>query len=727
MITGLISALSPSLCGYPLSLQQRTRLQSYLPYTFPKLQGRDPIHVVLIGEGNLYGQSPIQSKERNGDVLNSFAGIFLSKLAREFSYWGGVSLANPPKGVPAKVEPGLGPVMQVENLAAPHNGALSGLQRVKSDAFVNRPDLILVQFGSSDALNRVSIDTYWRTLHHILEECGKRKVDVILFGPTPVNQGSGAMEWGITRPYATAARWIAEKHKVMFIDTGPHLVRRGGAADFDAEPAAGTAVIGDRMKRIFHVPDARVQRELQHLNPAAHQNLGKAVFYDALDGSPSPDCKLSGQANFDGKGGVETHVTITNESKEEKFGFIGALSTGGLNPAKSARRYRVKPGESATVTFSYSRRVVGQTYGGADVFYPLEIDDEAIRFPFLIEDGVKSEFADLLLVPGPVSVTWKSKQYINITDRIKVDWDFVNGTDKPVKGTYRIGMGHVVGEPQSFSVGARKRKNNAAIFPFSPPAGRDRFQRDLYLEVEIKGETYRFVREMEATRDLALGEKIALVPLSEYEAAPIGKNPAPPQSSAPTVVFDALIDPKNMSKSGIYTVIDLNGVPIPEAGKDAALQVALTLDGRPANVVRSFGAVSPIVLYFKKSGRKGYTASLPLGAFGDGYNMRLRPEGITSVFNGSQVQIKIPQSYLHLHNWDLKSGQSLMGVRLEVSVADLGDARNPFSSKNTFVTHHPEWEHKGRTIRGMQRDDARGLTTLRFTRQPMNSWSVRVY
>ncbi len=723
---GLLCGLASQAVAYPLSLEQRIRFKKYLPYTFPKLEGRDPVYVVAIGGSNLFGESSNVEDRKRGDILTGFAGVFLEKLSVQFFYPGGVRLLNPPKGVAEKRNPALGDEIWLENLASPGASVLHGLQRVKSDAFLNDPDLLIIQYGAEDALNRMSIHCFRRALHHILEECKRRKVDVILFGPTPVNRGGGAMDWGITRPYATAARGIAEYHEVLFIDPGPHLIRWGGAADFEAEPLAGMAVIGDRLKRIFHVAGVKEQTEYRHLNGLAHESLGRAVFFELMEGPVDSDFALAGTALFGEEGKVESVVSLRNLGAEEKSGIIGALTVGGFTPLDAARRYRVGPGESAEFRFQYERPVVGTSHEGEEIFFPLEIDDDVVRFPFVIEDGYKSEFVDLALRVGPISVTWKSKQYINIANRLRIDWDFANGTDETVSGSYRIGMGRQSDEATAFSVAPLGRRSFSAVFPFDPPQGVDRFQSEVFVEVQIGGDRYRFSREMEASRDLALGEKLPMVAGADYGLAGAGLA-TPGSRGVPRVWFDAADGRSDSAKAGLYAVIDLKGIAVPDLGAAPAIRASLTVDGRDDGV-RSFGCVSPIEIYAPGGrGGPGVTRDVPVGAFGDGYNMITPAAGVTSVYRDSQLQIRIPRSYLGLHDWDFDSGQSLFGVRLEVAIVDPDNPEDPFPLKRTFMTHYPRLMHRGEVIRGMTDHDARGLTTLRLTRQPMNSWSVRVY
>ncbi|MDF1754989.1 MAG: SGNH/GDSL hydrolase family protein [Verrucomicrobiales bacterium] len=726
LLAGLFAGLYPAVFGSPMTLEQRYRLKKYLGNTFAKLEGRDPVHVVLIGDGNIGAYSPDGKEFISGDALRGFAGVFLNKLASEFFYTGGIRFLNPPEGGNHKLNKFLGPEIRFENLAQPNSSVLQGLQRVKSDAFLNEPDLILVQYGCTDAIDHMSIFTYRRALHNLLQECAKNGTDVILLGPTPVNRGGGAMDWGASRPYVTAAQGMAKAHDVMFIDTGKFLARAGGAADPNADPMAGTALIGDKLKRLFFVPDrdSRIN-EIQHLNAKAHDDLGKSVFHELLHGPVASDFTAVGEAVFGEKGMVRVVISIRNQAGVTKSGILGALSVGGLRPVEPAQRYSIDPGKTQDLTFDYVRPVVGKSESRSDIVYPLEIDDESIRFPFLIEDGEKSEFLDLPLRVGPISINWKSQQFINITNQLKVEWEFVSGSDRPVNGTYRLSMGGGIDQPRPFNLSPLSRKRASTNLRFGAPQGVDCFQTDVTLEVEINGQPYRFGREIEASRDLALGEKVIMAS-SNYLNAAAGKSSVLRGNWSPTVHFDAVVNEEDPRKSGLYAVVDLNGLEIPDLGNNAAIRASLTIDGRSAGRARDFGAVSPLLVYFKGSGGNGYIPQIPIGAFGEGYNMSIPSSGISSWLKNNQIQIKVPQSYLDLHDWNI-GGDSLMGVHLEVSVADPANPDMPFPLSRTFSTHSPKLMYKNEAIRSMARHDAQSLTTLRFSRQPVNSWSVRVY
>src|SRR6056297_1293015 len=78
--------------AFPLTLEQRRRFETYLTRTFPKLEAREPVHVVLLGDSVTGGFTPSPEAWEPNNPLYSFSGIFLSRMAEECFYPGGVRL-----------------------------------------------------------------------------------------------------------------------------------------------------------------------------------------------------------------------------------------------------------------------------------------------------------------------------------------------------------------------------------------------------------------------------------------------------------------------------------------------------------------------------------------------------------------------------------------------------------------------------------------------------------
>jgi len=729
-ISGLIVLLAvANASAYPLTLEQRDRLKQYMPRSFTKLEGREPLHVVALGDDIMGGFTPLPSAWESNNPLYSYTGVFLAQLAREFFYPGSVRLLNPaPNGV-AKLTDYLGDEISLENLTAIDGTAFDGLRRVSTDALIHDPDLVLIQYGVYDAFGYISIDAYKRALQEMVDAAKAVRADIVLFGPSLVNYGGGAMEWGVERPYATATREIAAGNGVLFIDLGLHLSRYGGGVDPDTHPAAAMEIVGDRLSRIFNYGPALTLRERVHPTQKIHQFLGEAAFADLLNGPPISHFSCTAVATHETAGIVSISLVIRNQSTEIRNGSVGALAVGAaMLPTEAAQRFTVTPGSATQVNFRYQRPVVGKSRDGSDLYFPMEPSDELVRFSFFIEDSVRSEVVDVPVRVGPVTAIWKSRSFVNVSDKMRVEWDLVNGTDKQITGTFQVGMADRVGQSTEFSVSPLGTKSVFSVFDFESPEGVVLFQQDLWIQLEVDGKVVRFSREMEASRDLVLGEEVIMKPWKDYaNHGPAIEDTAQRRSSeSASVRFDA-------DDKALYVIAKLDGIKLPDLGDQAALQARLYLDARPLSEVRSFGAVEPVTVYTRGTSGPGFTPSIGLGSFGKGYDMILSPKGITSVLkddaSGAKVlEIRVPRAYLHRHDWALDSVDSILGVRLEVTVADpAADAAAPFPPANRYETNSATFAYEGRMVQGFHENDARSLGTLRLSRQQVNSWSVRVY
>jgi hypothetical protein len=422
-------------------------------------------------------------------------------------------------------------------------------------------------------------------------------------------------------------------------------------------------------------------------------------------------------------------VVVRNQTKETKEGTMGGLAVGGsMLPGEAGQRFTVSPAAATQLEFRFTRPTIGKSRDGSPLFFPLEPADEFGRFAFFLEDTVGSEVVDLPVRIGPVTARWTTRQFVNVSKQMRVEWDLVNGTDKAVSGTFQVGMADRVGQPTPFSVSPLGNKSVFSLFDFISPEGVSIFQQDLWIQLDVEGKVVRFSREMEASRDLVLGEEMPLKAWKDYaNLTPAIESVAQrrPTEEA-SVRFDA-------DEKALYVVAKLDGMNLPDLGDQAALQAKLFVDARPGSEVRNFGVVEPIVVYTRAADGPGYTPSVELGSFGNGYNMILSPKGIVSALrtgtDGSRLlEIRIPRAYFHRNEWALDTPEAMLGVRLELTVADpTPGAAVPFPAVNRYETNSPSFAYEDRMVRGFHENDARSLVTLRLSRQPVQSWSVRVY
>tara|TARA_B100000927_G_scaffold61792_1_gene48409 strand:+ start:29793 stop:32009 length:2217 start_codon:yes stop_codon:yes gene_type:complete len=731
IVTGLALVFAAdSLLAYPLSLDQRKRFKRYLPGVFAKLEAQEPVHVVLLGDSVAGGYTPIESAWETNNPLFSYVGSFLNLLASEFFYTGGARLLNPPPGGSQTVDDLLGRSITFENLTIPDGTALGGLRRISTDAFLHHPDLVIIQFGIYDSLNRVSLDTYKHALQVSINEGREQNSDLIVIGPTLVNYGAGAMNFGIARPYSMAAKEVAAANGVMFMDAGQHLLSRfGGGVLPDTHPDAAMEIVEDRLRAIFQFGPELKEKERIHTGERANDYLAQSLFQELKDGPRPTKFSCTGTASFNRNGGVDVRLLIRNLTDDAQEGCIGALNVGdGLLPLQATQRFKIPAASTTQLAFTYTRPFAGKARDGSDILFPMQVADEFCRFSFVLEDTVSTKLVELPLRVGPVTAIWKSRHFLNVTDRIRVEWDLINATDNASSGTFQVGLGDKVGQPTDFSVSPLGVKSVFSLFDFDADLGNTPFQRDVWIQTEVNDRIVRFNHELESTRDLVLGENRTMKRWSDYaNASPAGENRAQRRTEGElTYRFEA-------DEEALYLTISMQGITVPDLGDEPAVRARLYLDARPTDEVLSFGVVEPIQIYTKGREGPGSSPELALGCFGNGYDMILDSEGVTSALvesdnGGMSVVIRIPRSYLHLHEWDLGSVYSMLGFRIDLTIADPStDGSAVFSNANTFVSHSPTWAFENKAIHSFDSKDARSLSVLRLSRQPVQSWSVRIY
>ena len=132
-----------------------------------------------------------------------------------------------------------------------------------------------------------------------------------------------------------------------------------------------------------------------------------------------------------------------------------------------------------------------------------------MRLSFLVSDEKRSTIVDTVSPLEPVGVEWKTTLLTNVTNGVRLDWSFVNGGDKSVTGRYvaQLDGNKVDGQ---FTLDQGQSRNFYADFGFKPAADVVRKRMEASITLEVGGRSFEFTRHLEATRDIFLGEKIAL-------------------------------------------------------------------------------------------------------------------------------------------------------------------------------------------------------------------------
>ena len=708
--------------SYPLSLEQREHLKTYLPRTFYKLEAQRPLHIVALGDSVTWMYT---RNEDNGNWLLSYLGVFGSQVARQFFYPGGVRALNPEDGMPEKLKGHLGREIYLENLAIPGRCALDAVQRVTSDAFVNDPDLVVIEYGINDASRSHSLESYRKALQASVNLCRERGVDVILAAPSITKMSPGPTGWGMTRPYATVVREVAELNKVLFVDFGSALAGLGGGIPAGVEPEAGILTMSDRLARIFEFEPLPDSPEVVHPNEEAHKIMGREMFERMMiPGLPEEDFEIRAQGVFEKNDRIEVEVILKNVSDQKREGYLGALAMGRtLQPAEPYHSFSLEAGAATQFSIVYERAFDASSRGGHAA---TSIGDPSLRLSFFVVDEERSRLMDAVGRLQPISVVWTRQRFEALSKEVQFEWKFVNGLRETARGEYRIGMGDAVSNWVPFTVDPLGVKKFQATFPFSPPPGLARFKEGVFVEVRMGERGFVFPRDLEAVRDVALGQRVALSPYSEFGRRENRHLSAPlelePGASGVVMKVDA-------DDRFLYFSFDFEDLAFSDLPENDSLVADISIDARPLEQIGKFGFVDKIRVTTGAGDGPAEVSRPQLGAFGNGYDMVLLAEGISAQLTtrragARRLEVRVPLAYLYLYDGAVGSQDAVLGFNANLSLAGLDAEGNVTFSPDRRFIHAAAVGGEGQAI---YHRDPRGLGLLRLVTTPVATWTAHLY
>ena len=712
-----------SVSAYPLTDAQEARLEKLIPRTFAKLQKHEPVHILTLGDSvtEMYTPDP----KTNHNYLNAYHVKFVELLCREFFYPGGVRLLNPDKGQKDKANSFVGGEIIIENFGIGGRTSLDALQRITTDAFLNDPDLIVIQYGINDSMMDLSSDVYRRSIQFCIDECRKRGVDVILLATTMVRVSPGPLEWGITRAFAAVARELAVKNGVFFMDMGQVTARTSGVGD-EGEGAEEIStkeairVVADKIGEKFKFVGA--PKEFLHPNLPAHAEMGKALYDELLNGEPPAPFRVQSRAIFKTPDTIDVKLTIKNGGEEVMAGYLGALSSRRvLVPTEETafQNYRIDPGKSETLLFTYKRAKNPAQGNAVPRFSSLDPGESQQQFSFLVADSEGSKLLDVTPILEPVAVTWKEGQVVGVKDGIRLDWRFNNAQSQPVKGNYEIKLGARKASGK-FEIKSQGQKDFFAEFPISEKEDVMRFKEGVELRVVVGSKSFVFHREIEATRDLYLGEKTALSLDQNYTAGARGLKTLAGSKEAIYLRADA-------DQNALYLTFDFEGVQLLKIPNGISMVVDVVIDARPELEIRKFGFVDRLRIELGSADGPGVVKITKMGLFGNGYDQVISPQGILTLLKtkggtSRKLEIRVPRIYLYRHPWKLGQAGQVLGLKAMVSLGAVGSG----PSQPTVFPIDKRWVLANSDL---YYRDARSLLTLHLGKKTVEAagWSVRLY
>ncbi len=706
LCTLLVVAAGEPAGAYPLTQAQRDRLTRYAPQALEKLERRQPVHVVVVGEGV---SRMVTRDERSNDVLSSMHGHFLAGMEAEFYYTGGVRLVNPIADHPSKNRTHKGEEITFEQFTEPNGTVLGALRHMSGRALLNHPDLVLIHAGVNDSLEGILLETFGQALEEAATKASESGAEVIIVGPTLIHEPGSATGWGVTRAYAAEARQVAEKLGIMFIDPAVDLARTRPIPD-DGSPGERAGQISEAIALELFDYGPGVKETIL-INPEAHRRAGRGMFQQFLNGLPDSGWKVQGSGTLVRPRELEVEAEVTNTSDREKAGVLVALDIGSSWKATiPAFDLNCAPGEKKKFKILYRQRIVSGE-GENAVYAASQFPDGKLDCPLLISDLYDTSLLDLTGDLGPVKVEWDFAPQQGRRGNFPLKFSLRNPGKELVKGNYELAYANQRARV-SFELAPAQTKEFSNQCTLPKEHGQWGAKNPVVLTVDTQAGKFIEEREVEVIRNLRLGETRPLAKASELLDAT-----GPLQSDGRTSVL-ASVDADFLKLTFDLGTVEVQSIP----GKPSLL-LELSLDGRPSGEGGAAGFVEPVQIGFSASDGPGKVASISDAAFGEGYSKELSPLGVfaelsTGAGGRRKAEISIPKLYLYRHDWKLDDPESRIGILARVNFA-----RRDSSGMGSYPAE-ARWMNAGAPL---CREDASALPQVELLKGESEAWSVHLY
>jgi len=700
---------------FDVSATTLARIKKFIPRAAAKLRSREPVHIAVYGDSVTNGY--VYSDNR-GSLIHAYPGEFASRFAKEFFYTGSVREVNPAIGHPEKLDPSLGPEITIEGFAqngADVFGAFRGLTTV---GFDNQPDIVTVKYGINDSRRGLPLGDYVEALELIATTITAKGADGIFIAPSLTMDGGLRFNFGISRPYVSAMREVAQRHGFFFSDSQQLVLAelyRGGGDD----PQAVLADIEDACRPMF---EHGTQEDYVHPNARAQKMLGKRIAIDLLEGSPAIPFQIKGTLDETASGTYRFNGQIQSLSGEAVEAVVCPLSLGmsadpvsgedGLNQVLT-----LQPGkpELLSITYQVPEAGVGKP---ARPVVGLPSFEPSVWVSFVVVSGKKAYFVDARAPRTPFAVTWDTGASYNLADKFSVRGSVTNTGAAPISGGYTASWaGQKAGGKIRVGPGESQPVELTFKFPVTGPAGRAIHK--LQFAVETGGLKFASTREIEVSKNIALGQRVPLLSRDVYVP---GSDPDKlAASGAVSATFRADVDSK-----ALYIIVDLKGYELFELPGFTAANLDLMIDGRYFEQRGMFGTAGRIQALFNATdGPAAKIKGSKFGTFGSGYDRPVKPNTIGAILSTRpsgerRITVTIPRSYFYLHEWAIGNGNSAIGIKPNLGLFALdkdSPAGGAYPGEFDFHLVTPV----------MAPRDARSLPLLEFTNKASGRWTMRFY
>ena len=202
-----------------------------LPATIVRLEGNQPLRILAIGSSSTWGVGATSRRKNYPSQLEAMLERVL-------------------KTVP----------IEVVNRGVSGETAEATADRLRIEAALLRPDLVLWQVGTNDAVQRVSVESFERTVSETVAQLRKKNIDVVLVGLQYTPKYARDEHYFAIRD---ALKRVAAEHNALY-------VRRYQAMEHISKTKSNLQMMADDD---FHLNDLGYQCMAEHIAHAMTANL----------------------------------------------------------------------------------------------------------------------------------------------------------------------------------------------------------------------------------------------------------------------------------------------------------------------------------------------------------------------------------------------------------------------------------------------------------------------
>lgn len=664
------------------------RLKKAFPRAYAKLSQRQPVHVMVVGDdiANMTGQGNV-----NGNQLLAWPVRLVNELAQEFYYTGGIRLIRPNPGQPDRLLEAFGPEITVRVLTENGGTMAKAMSILATFAYEEPPDLVIIGFGANDALAGADLMDYAKNLHRVVETIRARGADLWLVGPTLLAGDKPENGLAATRAFAGIVRDEATEAGAAYSDLGDlrSLVR------LEPDMLAPTKVLSAIQEQYAQFFAWEGAVDLVHPLPLLHQRLATQAYRDlTTDPVPTPWNLTVAGAAFTGANEFVVTGTVENTTKKELKLTLAPLKLPRWTAKEEPFELTLKAGAKTELRLTYQLTPSPR----APWFPPFPGHEPALRLPLLVASTAATRIEELHAKIQPLAVMWKLDTLYNQDDKFTVDNVVLNTSDGDLRGIAWAAEWN--GQRKTGTIDIAKGANATLALTFDLPKGTGprRIASPLLLVLSVNGITLRSDRAIEINRNFGLQQELPLTLRGNGQG---------------NVELNLTADDKALT----FT-FDVTGKAL-EAGPDGtAITAEIHLDARSYGKRLMLGSTEGIVVSAGATDGDAKVNRILPWAFGTGYGMKFDERAvqarITSTLAASSLTVALPRTFLYLHEWALKNGNSQMALNV---ILRLASAQGGSSPDRTWSL----------TFNGKHSDDVEGAAVLELTDQPTSRWTVIVW